>query len=167
VSRGPDGRYGYQDPAKWRDPVPVTCYGCRAAITGGFHRRHKLGPFGRFAADLCDGCVPKRSFENVTACVCEWCGRTFTIVYAGHAARCCTPICGRRARRQWRQDLPSPLTLCATCHEPFTPKRADACYCSGACRQKSYRNRAAGRAAGREHAARMISEHNDRLMRSG
>jgi hypothetical protein len=35
-----------------------------------------------------------------------------------------------------RQDL-----VCQCCGEKFTPKRADARYCSNACRQKVYRKR--------------------------
>jgi hypothetical protein len=35
---------------------------------------------------------------------------------------------------------------CEVCGEPFTPKRADGCCCSNACRQDAYRKRKLGAA---------------------
>ena len=37
------------------------------------------------------------------------------------------------------------LVMCWDCDEPFAPRRADARYCSNACRQKAHRQRKAGR----------------------
>ena len=36
------------------------------------------------------------------------------------------------------------ITTCRTCHEPFTPVRAGARYCSGKCRTTAYRRRQVG-----------------------
>ncbi len=47
-----------------------------------------------------------------------------------------------RARRRTERDK----VACAACGEMFVPKRADARYCSHACRQSAYRKR-------HEHAA--------------
>lgn len=47
--------------------------------------------------------------------------------------------CETKAKRQAaRGDL---TRHCEVCHEEFTPQRADARYCSPACRQRAYRER--------------------------
>lgn len=46
---------------------------------------------------------------------------------------------GAEARR--KRQLGKRTTACSTCGEQFLPKRADAAYCSSACRQHAYRSR--------------------------
>ena len=74
--------------------------------------------------------------------ICRGCGRVFyTTIYTKkycHSYWCGNQVNNRRQReyRQMRrQDL-----VCQCCGEKFTPKRADARYCSNACRQKVYKN---------------------------
>lgn len=43
--------------------------------------------------------------------------------------------------RQRRAEARGPSRQCAVCGEPFEPARADARYCSPACKQKAYRVR--------------------------
>ena len=75
--------------------------------------------------------------------ICGGCGRVFyTTIYT--KKYCHSYWCGNQAnnrrqrecRQMRRQDL-----VCQCCGEKFTPKRADARYCSNACRQKVYRKR--------------------------
>ena len=58
--------------------------------------------------------------------------------------------CGEQCRRaehqhRWNSKVrvEHQERACACCWEPFTPKRADAAYCSAACRQAAYRQRKA------------------------
>ena len=55
--------------------------------------------------------------------------------------RTCSTACQYLAwvRRQ-REKRPA-KTFCAVCNVSFQPTRADACYCSSACRQSAYRKR--------------------------
>ena len=75
--------------------------------------------------------------------ICGGCGRVFyTTIYTKkycHSYWCGNQANNRRQReyhQMRRQDL-----VCQCCGEKFTPKRADARYCSNACRQKDYRKR--------------------------
>ncbi len=73
--------------------------------------------------------------------ICKGCGREF---YTQIATKkyCYYNLCGNRGyqkelkqrRLEQRRD-----TVCQTCGKTFTPKRADARFCSNACRQKAYR----------------------------
>ena len=56
------------------------------------------------------------------------------------ALSCCSDACARRLRRDRRQRT-RPLARCCACRVSFAPSRADAIYCSSACRQWSYRRR--------------------------
>lgn len=53
----------------------------------------------------------------------------------------CSPECRRELRNSSRR-LERQEHKCETCRQPFTPPRADSRYCSPACRQKAYRQRA-------------------------
>lgn len=70
---------------------------------------------------------------------CEGCGRLL-----GRAcywpSRSCSRECMRDARNE-RRRKPGETRTCARCSTEFVPPRADARYCSGACRQAAYRNR--------------------------
>ena len=75
--------------------------------------------------------------------ICGGCGRVFyTTIYT--KKYCHSYWCGNQAnnrrQREYRQMRRQNL-ICQCCGEKFTPKRADARYCSNACRQKDYRKR--------------------------
>lgn len=75
--------------------------------------------------------------------ICGGCGRVFyTTIYT--KKYCHSYWCGNQAnnrrQREYRQIHRQDL-VCQCCGEKFTPKRADARYCSNACRQKDYRKR--------------------------
>lgn len=53
-------------------------------------------------------------------------------------------FCSDRCRATVQAALENPTSTCESCHLTFTPKRADARFCSGACRQFAYRQRKAG-----------------------
>ena len=64
--------------------------------------------------------------------ICGGCGRVFYTTIYNQA--------NNRRQREYRQMRRQDL-VCQRCGEKFTPKRADARYCSNACRQKGYRKR--------------------------
>lgn len=73
---------------------------------------------------------------------CEGCGRP--VVYqANHRQRkhafCCERCEGVYRWRLVKAQRSTPT--CATCSQPFEPKRTDAKHCSPACKQKAYRKR--------------------------
>jgi hypothetical protein len=75
--------------------------------------------------------------------LCRGCGRWMFLT--GHDSavfRCCSARCYKRASRKRTKGRLSDVT-CNGCGESFTPKRADARYCSSACRQRAYRGRRA------------------------
>lgn len=163
MSRGPDGRYGYQDATAVRLPVPVTCHGCGDKLTGRFHRRAERGEHWMETWNYCDACVPKRRFEAIEALVCEWCRRAWTINRHYYRACYCTTLCGQRSWRERTRLSIDPSVRCATCRHLFTPARDDARYCSPACRQRAYRQRQAEQAAKREYEDALMADYNERL----
>jgi hypothetical protein len=70
---------------------------------------------------------------------CQGCGRTLGRVNFDPAKACSTE-CARVAHNVRRRVDTQPAE-CETCGGTFTPPRADARYCSPACRQKAYRQR--------------------------
>ena len=75
--------------------------------------------------------------------ICGGCGRVFyATIYT--KKYCHSYWCGNQAnnrrQREYRQMRRQDL-VCQCCGEKFTPKRADARYCSNSCRQKVYRKR--------------------------
>ena len=86
--------------------------------------------------------IAEGSFDGpVRKIICKGCGRIF---YTRVATKkyCYYGLCGNRGyqkelkqrRLEKRRD-----TVCKCCGKTFTPKRADAVYCSNACRQRAYR----------------------------
>ena len=73
---------------------------------------------------------------------CEGCGRRVMLRIRdyGHCrvycSRQCASAIGNARRRQ-----PVPSRTCAACDTEYQPKRRDARYCSGRCRQKAHRRR--------------------------
>ena len=88
---------------------------------------------------FCDDCV-KTKHENWWYQRCRGCG---VWMNRDREKYCCSE-CQREAearrkrehRQQWRMNKTCPI-----CGEKFTPKRADAKYCSAACRQRAFRKR--------------------------
>ena len=79
---------------------------------------------------------------------CTGCGRLLART-SFWPARLCSEDCQRTARNTRRRVERAGHT-CPSCGNAFTPPRADARYCSPACRQKAYRERLA---SGRGQAA--------------
>ena len=82
-------------------------------------------------------------YDGVRKIICGGCGHVFyTTIYT--KKYCHSYWCGNQAnnrrQREYRQMRRQDL-VCQCCGEKFTPKRADARYCSNACRQKDYRKR--------------------------
>jgi hypothetical protein len=141
----------------------VFCTDCRRLFGDGdvaYRKRGKPGwnpgpqPLGLF----CHGCVSKwhsswlRAASEPTPCAGE-CGVLVSgwyrySYYSSNYERegeplhtTCSARCAERARNARRRK--STPTACASCGETFTPQRSDARYCSPACRQRAYRERAA------------------------
>jgi predicted nucleic acid-binding Zn ribbon protein len=79
---------------------------------------------------------------------CPVCAARFLKDCEGTCSGACTAWCylerERRKRRtryaEWRGDV---QRQCASCSQPFTVVRTDQSFCSGACRQRAYRQRKA------------------------
>ena len=76
---------------------------------------------------------------------CAHCGRPVFL-----DARCRMPrviACSVDCAAQARERRRGPERLCRMCSKPFRPKRADAVFCSHACRQRAYQRRQNAEAA--------------------
>jgi hypothetical protein len=80
---------------------------------------------------------------RLSASLCHHCNRPVFVNrrkgrrYIVCSDRCREAVYNANARRWHRR--PVQKRPCAVCGELFTPKRADALYCSPACKQKAYR----------------------------
>lgn len=93
-------------------------------------------------APICEPCAtPKEIALCNRTRACASCGMTIKH-YWRWDRRCCSDRCLKRLARARRQQG-GPEKSCAACKVMFKPKRADAEYCSGPCRQWAYRRRAA------------------------
>lgn len=139
-------------------PPPVTCVRCREVIDAadtlvliGYRR---IGS-GVGAAAVCIPCSQQdrytwpwywtgRPRDEYGPRPCRHCGRRF---YGELARRYCCDACGELARRERRPSRARPayLARCVECDALYVPARADARYCSPACRQSAYRRRKADR----------------------
>jgi hypothetical protein len=137
-------------------PVTVTCKICRSEIPpeqmfvvyAGHNYRRGL----RSGDPICFTCgnadkyllpfrygMPREWYAHR----CPYCTRSF---YGGTRRRYCSETCGERTRRERRtrpRATQGPRS-CWFCERKFTPTRADARYCTSACRQADYRRRKAG-----------------------
>jgi hypothetical protein len=174
VSRGPDGRYGYQAAQVFATPVPVTCGACVGATTGPIWRGTIAVPSGEshygiplndyVPGVLCETCA--RFQDTAGTRQCGWCGRQ--VGYGGMSAqphRYCTRSCELAARTRRRREARELARhqRCGQCGKPFTAPRQDASYCSPACRQRAYRKRLAAAAAKRAYDEAMIDAWNTQL----
>lgn len=78
----------------------------------------------------------KRWGDRISTCVV--CGRFVTGRKKYCSQRCVNDAYMERRRQRHAASL---LKRCAVCGKPFTAKRADAMYCSPACKQTAYRGR--------------------------
>jgi hypothetical protein len=73
------------------------------------------------------------------------CGVLISHWYHWSEIRTCSRRCSKRLEKE-RRRVKREDRRCEVCNETFTPKRADARYCSNACRQDAYRKRKVGAA---------------------
>src|SRR5262245_46376784 len=111
----------------------------RAKHTIGYH------PFQAWLAPVCSDCRSDRhSYWDPLPC--GGCGRpVHNITFQPPPSCCfccqrCAPA-ARAARARERRRLARCDRSCERCGETFEPKRADAKFCSSACRQAAYRHR--------------------------
>jgi hypothetical protein len=132
--------------------VPDECYRCEKPLgPGGEVWRVRIyvgrGFFGDSFLILphCPECGAKAAgswrARRAKPWPCEACGRP--VVDTGYLPpdhTACGSPCREEARKV-RRRAQHDEQACATCGKPFTPTRADAAYCSSACRQRAYRER--------------------------
>jgi predicted nucleic acid-binding Zn ribbon protein len=117
------------------------------------------GFFGRWrnvVAPFCGQCLEQhlqRAYGRGVCATgkCEGCGRTVHETERRWHARhhFCSDACRRKHEsqrsaaiaRQRRAEARGPSRQCVVCNEAFEPARADARYCSPACKQKAHRDR--------------------------
>jgi hypothetical protein len=107
-------------------------------------------------APVCEGCYAQRSpwgwrvhqlagwhsqWAITGSYACQGCGRPVH-AHAVRMARYCCQLCLRQARNRRRRRQPA-QHRCQGCGRKFTG-RADAAYCTPACRQRAYRQRLGG-----------------------
>jgi hypothetical protein len=145
-------RYGYE-----QGPAAGTRYGCEKAYAGV--RRPKLTEI--MAAVMPPEVIEwhrafaeaQRKPRNITL-TCRRCHQPFVIVQRGprhaqwpsicptcHATRQRAYLAAWRARRRAKFLAAGTSRSCNGCGGPLPGGRADAKYCSNACRQRSYRQR--------------------------
>jgi hypothetical protein len=129
------------------------CAGCERVIGPEdevYRQRFYMGRcligYSTRLAPVCSSCcVDKDLYTKGRACV--GCGRLVhnlrDLIYRKH--RFCSESCQAKAvaavardRRRQKRGL---TRCCDQCGESYEPSRADALFCSGACRQKAYRTR--------------------------
>jgi hypothetical protein len=100
----------------------------------------------RETVPVCDACVTEAELADATIdATCGGCGQRMRLSqwpyphWGVSRCRSCSDRCAQRARR--RQRRAELRAVCAVCNETFSPRRADARFCSDACRQKAYRQR--------------------------
>jgi hypothetical protein len=129
----------------------VTCRRCNTEIPPDkamvVHRGHNYSASIRSGDPLCIPCVkadrylipwfrsgrPRSDYEH-------WCLRCRRFFYGGVRRRYCSDECGELERRSRRDRCVDRVQHRCECGVTFTA-RADAQYCSNACRQRAYRQR--------------------------
>lgn len=97
---------------------------------------------------LCERCKPDAAWHPThSSGACEGCGRPVHNTEGPRRRRhvfCserCVEIYQSAVARQRRSEARGTTRACGECGEYFEPARADAKFCSGACRQKAHRKR--------------------------
>jgi len=100
---------------------------------------------------VCDACAtPAEAAEAEYRRDCRGCGQPMLTPHYDDGAdsgRLRLKVCSNRCLQRWRRVLRArrrPHATCPVCKFSFRPSRADARYCSNACRQWAYRLRASG-----------------------
>lgn len=138
---------------RWNGSGVALCQKCGVTLEPGatiYRFRAYVGEgcdfYGRMKSryevvSFCETCTPEKDGHRAA---CHVCGRT--IVRAWDGRRRWEEFCSNRCR--WKHDnairskrRAAPVRACACCGTQFTPKRADALYCSAACKQRAHRKR--------------------------
>jgi hypothetical protein len=100
-------------------------------------------------APFCQQCLKPDWAPAVSSGRCEGCGRMAhnTEGYRDHIY--CSGVCAKQCEarrhsaiaRQQRAEARGPTRICGQCGGRFEPRRADARFCSGVCKQRAYRKR--------------------------
>jgi len=95
-------------------------------------------------AAVCESCARPVELAIATqSAICEGCEQRLLHRDGSRSPVCCSSRCEQRVRRRERRLIWS--SPCDGCGNSFNPQRADARFCSGACRQRAYRQRARSR----------------------
>lgn len=119
-----------------------TCSRCGRALRAG-------EPVWRNGGRMptCKGCMRWNRFAIYSTGPCDTCGRTVHFMQGREWRRhyfCsqgCKLLYQHAKARQRRAEARGATQVCVGCGEHFEPTRADSRFCSGACRQKAYRQR--------------------------
>jgi hypothetical protein len=120
-------------------------------IVRGSERNHPFLIVPLEWVSVCVACAEPDELK--AACyqtVCEGCGQpmltpnwvpSFSSIFSASrpGSRVCSARCAQRYRRRQRESRDE--VRCSVCNIGFRPRRADARFCSGACRQWAYRLR--------------------------
>jgi hypothetical protein len=112
-----------------------------------------LSRTGRVLASVCAECRDMARWpQSLPAERCRNCGRQYVMPYAFASAwryGGCSRACQAEMRRQARNDrrrkqraAARPQAICVNCGSSISGRRRGASYCSNACRQRAYRDRA-------------------------
>lgn len=123
-------------------------FGCEHVFLDGevVHRRRRSTAPGEWRLQgYCEKCVqewhPGWWRNRRTAATCEGgCGALVSHWQSWQPTTTCSERCTKRAAAE-RRRVQHEQRLCDNCSARFTPRRADARYCSNACRQDAYRRR--------------------------
>ena len=133
-------RYGFVPTARCRVLKAVTCGGCGDLLPDGIH----LDRYDGVWLPFCERCASERwPYPWDRAWRCPVCARRVVMRRDGSRPPWyCSTEChadAEQLRRKQRTRRALPSRSCPTCAAPFVPRRSDARYCSGACRQKAHR----------------------------
>lgn len=150
-----------------RVPLPERVYRAHRDRVFVVWKYSEIGVVGDARVALCERCIPHSRAAAVIDWEwiakdygrCEYCAREVFEVIEHSDGRAygrvphprhitCSERCRdrlRSARRAAAAAEERAGRTCEACGDPFTPRRADARYCSNACRQDAYRQRKAGR----------------------
>ena len=111
-------------------------------------------------ASVCAGCAdPEELAASKRRDTCRGCGQPMLIPRrqsrlnprTGECRAIRSQVCGKRCEQRYRRQLQRESRKevhCTVCALPFVPKRSDAKFCSGACRQWTYRRQRQGTSRG-------------------
>ena len=149
----PEGRL-YRIRVRTAQRDASVCASCERAIGADepvYRQRFSMGRcltgYSTRLAPICSSCCVHKHLYGTTGRACVGCGRPVhnlhDLIYRRH--RFCSEVCQSKAvaavardRRRQKRGL---TRCCDQCGESYEPNRADALFCSGACRQKAYRQR--------------------------